>query len=90
MLKTRLVVIIIMIPVLVFISAWGGLPFALAVTLISGLAAWEFWRMFYRGGYAPSAVLTIGGAVVFCLQAYFQIGSLQEVLVALMMLTSLL
>lgn len=90
MLKTRLIVIIIMIPALIWIAALGGLPYGVFITLVCGLAAWEFWRMFFRGGYAPSAVLTIGGAVVFCLNAYFQWNALQEILTVLMMLAALL
>jgi phosphatidate cytidylyltransferase len=89
MLKTRLIVIIVMVPILVLFAALGGLPYAAMITLMCALAAWEFWRMFQRGGYAPSAVLTIGGAVLFCVQAYFDVIPLQAVLVLLILISAL-
>ncbi len=62
MLVERLLVTIVLIPFGVGVIALGGPAYALVVTLIIGLAAWEYWRMFSAGGSAPSAVLAIGGA----------------------------
>jgi phosphatidate cytidylyltransferase len=35
-----------------------------------GIAAWEYWRMFYRGGYRPSVFLIVAGAMILCLARF--------------------
>ena len=42
-----------------------------AVTLMLGTAGWEYWRMFTRGGYKPSAFLLIAGPAAFAVSRYF-------------------
>lgn len=58
-LRKRLIVIDIMVPTTVIFAMIGGWPFNLFVAVIIGVSAWEFWRMFSKGGYAPSLPLLI-------------------------------
>ena len=88
MLRTRLIVVIIMIPILVFIAARGSISYVILITLSVGLAAWEFWRIFYNGGNAPSMVIIIGGAVLFCLQAYTPFVPFPMLVAALLMISA--
>lgn len=64
MLSQRLIVAIILIPLSVGAIAIGGWVFALLICAMVGTAAWEFWRMFTSGGFAPNAPLLIGGTVL--------------------------
>jgi phosphatidate cytidylyltransferase len=61
MLRTRLLTVIIFIPVMVGFVALGGWPFTLFVAFLMAVAGWEFWRMFHQNGYSPSFFLTIAG-----------------------------
>ena len=58
-LRRRLIVIDLMVPTLAILSIVGGWPFALFVGVILGVAAWELWRIFYKGGYSPSLILMV-------------------------------
>lgn len=58
-LRRRLVVINIMVPTLVIFSLLGRWPFTIFVALVLSAAAWELWRMFRNGGYAPSLPLML-------------------------------
>jgi phosphatidate cytidylyltransferase len=58
-LRKRLIVIDIMIPTTVIFAMVGGWPFVFFVAAVIGVSAWEFWRMFKNGGYAPSWLLLI-------------------------------
>jgi len=71
MLKQRLLVLIPLIPAAVAIILIGEWPYMLAATLIMGTAGWEYWRMFARGGYKPSAFILIVGPAVFSITRYF-------------------
>ena len=61
MLAQRLIVTILLIPIGVALIVLGGWGFAVATALIFGYAAWEYWRIFNRGGYQPSAPVLIAG-----------------------------
>jgi phosphatidate cytidylyltransferase len=67
MLANRLKVVLIILPVGVFFIVLGGWAFAGLITLILGVAAWEFWRMFRNGGYDPSAWILIPGVMLLAL-----------------------
>ncbi len=53
-LRKRLIVIDIMVPVVVGFAFLGGWPFALFVSLVAGIAAWELWRLFKTNGYSAA------------------------------------
>ena len=49
----------LMIPTTVLFAEIGGWPFTIFVIAILGVAAWEYWRIFHRGGYSPSLPILI-------------------------------
>jgi phosphatidate cytidylyltransferase len=71
MLLERFLVGIIIIPLVLFFIIAGNWVFAAGVTLILGVAAWEYWRMVKRGGFKPSAFVLMGGVVLLSLSHYF-------------------
>jgi hypothetical protein len=46
MLAKRLLVAIILVPLFVGVGYLGGLPFSLFISVLIGVAAWEFARIF--------------------------------------------
>ncbi len=67
MLRQRVIVAVILLPIGLALIYFGGWAFAIMVTLILGLAAWEYARIFIAGGHRPADVLTISGAVLLAL-----------------------
>lgn len=61
MLLQRLIVAIVLIPLGVLVVSTGGWVLATAVLLVLGYGAWEYWNLFRRGGYNPSAPVLILG-----------------------------
>lgn len=64
MLANRLKVVIILIPIGVGVVALGGWAYTGLVTLMLAVAAWEYWRMFTRGGVMPFAWILIPGVAL--------------------------
>jgi phosphatidate cytidylyltransferase len=64
MLVKRTVVALVLLPVGLAAIFLGGWIYAGVVTLIIGLAAWEYARLFQQGGYQPAVVMVVGGAVL--------------------------
>jgi phosphatidate cytidylyltransferase len=64
MLRERLIVVIFLVPLGVLAIAVGGWIFSLVITAILAAAAWEFWRIFKKGGYSPSVTLLMGGVIL--------------------------
>ncbi|NPV85522.1 MAG: phosphatidate cytidylyltransferase [Anaerolineae bacterium] len=67
MLFQRLLVVIVLVPLVALLAAVGGIVFQFFIALVLSIAVWEFWRIFYRGGYAPSKLLMIGGVLLLTL-----------------------
>lgn len=67
MLRSRVLVVIILLPIGIFLIYLGGAAFSLFVTLILALAAWEYTRLFKMTGQQPSGLLVVGGVVLFAL-----------------------
>lgn len=67
MLRARVLVVIILLPIGIFLIYLGGAPFSLFVTLILSLAAWEYTRLFRAAGQQPSGPLIIGGVALLAL-----------------------
>lgn len=67
MLRNRLLVVIIGLPIFIAVIAAGGWLFTLLMTAVLAIAAWEFWRLFSLGGFAPSRVVLIGGVIALAL-----------------------
>ncbi len=86
MLRERLIVVIVMLPVLIAVMVLGGYVYAGVIAVAMGLAAWEFWRMFQKGGYYPSAVIMIGGTVLLTLRSLLGFLDLELMLTALVLI----
>jgi phosphatidate cytidylyltransferase len=71
MLTKRLLVTIIALPILITVIAIGGWLFTLVLSAALGIAAWEYWRLFHNGGYAPSGPVLIGGVILLALSRGF-------------------
>jgi phosphatidate cytidylyltransferase len=67
MLANRLKVVIILIPIGVAVIVLGGWAYSGLVTLMLGVAAWEYWRMFTRGGVLPIVWILIPGVALLAI-----------------------
>ena len=67
-LTNRLIVSLILVPIGMFFIHVGGWPYALFITLLLGVAAWEYSHLFVKAGYRPATVLVVGGVVFLALQ----------------------
>ena len=73
MLKQRLLVSIILIPVGIGLVAIGGIPFNLFVILVLTVSAWEYVQLVRKGGYQPSNWIVIGGTAILAIcRSFFQ------------------
>jgi len=67
---------------------FGGIPYVLFILVTLGIAAWEYWQLFKKCGYNPSAVLIVGGAVALIAQrALFGFAG-AEILLSLLLLAA--
>lgn len=67
MLRTRVLVVIVLLPIGIFLVYIGGAAFSLFVTLILALAAWEYTLLFKAAGQQPSVPLVVGGVALLAL-----------------------
>ncbi len=89
MLKERLLVLIPLIPAAVALVMAGGWLFTTAVAIVLGIAGWEYWRMFTRGGYRPSAVILIGAPVSCVLLRHLYAFEFSDVMLVIILLVTL-
>lgn len=89
MLTKRLIVAIILIPVGVFLIKLGGWPFTLFITLLVGIAAWEFCGLFESAGYAPFKPLVITGVALLILSRNAFGFQYQDLILTLLVLTGM-
>ena len=69
MLAKRLLVAILLIPIGIFVITQGGWVFGIFVTIMLGVASWEYWNLFRTSGFHPSSVLVVGGVLLIALNA---------------------
>ena len=69
--RERAISAAVLVPVLLIVIAIGGPVLALAVTLITAIAAVEVFRLLHGGGYAPFLALGTAFAVTIVLDAAF-------------------
>jgi phosphatidate cytidylyltransferase len=67
MLKQRVLVAVILLPIGLVLIFLGGWAFTLTIALILGLAAREFAQLFRLGGYQPAGFLVIAAAAAMAL-----------------------
>lgn len=89
MLRQRVIVAAILLPIGLALIYFGGWAFALMVTLILGLATWEYARIFKAGEHHPADVLMIGGAVLLALGRAWNGFESADWLLALLVLASM-
>lgn len=81
MLRQRLLVLIFLIPIFIFFLAQGGIAFTLLITLMLGIGAWEYWRIFNQGGFEPSrSILIIGVSTLTLARGLFGLPASEFVL----------
>jgi len=69
MLLQRVLSAIVLLPVVVLATHWGGWAFATLVTVAALLAGYELYALLKRGGYNPSLVLVLGLILALTLSA---------------------
>jgi len=67
MLRQRVIVTAVLLPIGLLLIYFGDVPFMLFITLILGIASWEFAKLFFAGGFKPSGVIVVIGAVAITL-----------------------
>jgi phosphatidate cytidylyltransferase len=67
LLRDRVLVAAVLLPIGLVLIYLGDWAFAITITLILGLAAWEYSRIFKTGGFQPADILVIGGAMLLTL-----------------------
>lgn len=65
--RQRVIVAIVLLPIGMAAIYFGGLYYISLITLLLGLAAWEYVQLFCAGGYRPSGVLVVGGTLAFAI-----------------------
>ena len=63
MLRDRLAVTVLLLPVVLWVIGIGGWVYSLAIALVLALAAAEYVLLFRRAGQRPSMLLLVGGVV---------------------------
>ncbi|MFQ5615424.1 MAG: phosphatidate cytidylyltransferase [Anaerolineales bacterium] len=63
MLRQRVLVVVVLLPIGLWATYLGGVPFLLLITLILGAAGWEYGRLFRAGGFRPASFLIAGGTL---------------------------
>ena len=61
MLRQRVLVTAVLLPIGLALIYLGGIPFLLFITLFLSLAAWEYARLFEKGGFKPASLLMVIG-----------------------------
>jgi phosphatidate cytidylyltransferase len=67
MLRQRVLVAAVLLPVGLTLIYFGGYAFMIFVTILLALAAWEFTNLFKVGGFQPASVLAIIGTVAIAI-----------------------
>ncbi len=67
MLRQRLIVTLILLPLGMGAIFLGGWFFTALISLFMGLAAWEYTQLFRAGGSQPASILVVGGVLMLLL-----------------------
>jgi phosphatidate cytidylyltransferase len=89
MLRQRVLVAVILLPIGLVLIYLGGWAYAAMVVLILGLAAWEYARIFKTDGFQPADLFVIGGAVMLALGRAWNGFESADWLISLLILASM-
>ena len=89
MLRQRVIVAIILLPIGLAAIFAGGLWFFGLIALILGLAAWEYAGLFRTGGYQPSGFLVVSGVLAILISRYLASFDYDPWLLPLLLLISI-
>mgnify|MGYP001817616776 CR=1 FL=1 len=64
MLKQRVLVAAVLLPIGLVAIYLGGVAFTAVVALLLGLAGWEYAQLFHSGGYRPASALVVAGVLL--------------------------
>ncbi len=67
MLRQRLIVALILLPLGMGAIFLGGWFFTALIAIFLGMAAWEYTQLFRAGGWQPASVLVVGGVLLLLL-----------------------
>ena len=71
MLKNRIIVAVVLMPVLLFVWWFGGIFNAIVMTIVLCLAANEFLNLFAKLGYHPARWITLAGIILLAFNRHF-------------------
>ncbi|HUF40191.1 MAG TPA: phosphatidate cytidylyltransferase [Anaerolineales bacterium] len=74
MLRQRALVAILLLPLGIWLTVLGGLPFAVLIAVFLCLAAWEYAGLFRAGGFRPSVALAVAAVAAFTLGRHLNAG----------------
>jgi len=66
MLRQRVLVAVILLPIGIVLIILGGVYFAAFITLVMALASWEFVQLMRSSGSKPAGWIVVAGTVLFC------------------------
>ena len=89
MLRQRVIVTLILMPIGITAIVMGGWVFALFMLLMLGIAAWEFGNLFKAGGYRPASFMLILAVLSLVLSRFLTEFSWQPALIAFWLLASI-
>jgi phosphatidate cytidylyltransferase len=89
MLTQRLLAVIVLFPALTLLISLGGWAFTIVIAAALGAAAWEFWRMFHEGGFAPSQFLLVFGVAAIAVARYLFNMQGSDVIIAMAVLLAM-
>jgi phosphatidate cytidylyltransferase len=64
----RTAVTLVLLPVGLAVIAWGGWLYYGLITLVLGIAAYEYVKLFQAGGLQPTAIFVVGATLILAVQ----------------------
>lgn len=65
MLRQRVIVAIVLLPIGMAVIYFGGIGYIFLIALLLGFASWEYGQLFRTGGFKPADFFVIGGTLAF-------------------------
>jgi phosphatidate cytidylyltransferase len=89
MFSQRMIVAILLIPLTVGAVYAGGWFYLALILAMLGIAAWEYWSMFKKGGLCPSRVILIGGVLLLAASRAYQGFTFSDLLLSAIILIAM-